>query len=85
VTPPLFMTGVVNSVMFGLMGITTRALKSDKDAPPTLQNIMAAAVITGAEISLIVTPMEGIKARLQVQYRNAAQMKPGDTFYKYER
>jgi solute carrier family 25 carnitine/acylcarnitine transporter 20/29 len=83
VSPPLFMTGIVNSVLFGLMGVTTRAVKADKDAPTQIKDIALAAVITGFEISFLVTPMEGIKARLQVQYRNAQQGVAGEQLYKY--
>ena len=39
---------------------------------PTLPDTMMAAVVSGALISAVVTPMEGIKARLQVQYGGAS-------------
>ena len=38
---------------------------------PNVQDSMKAALISGALISVLVTPMEGIKARLQVQYSTA--------------
>lgn len=74
VSPPLVTTGVINAILFGLQGIVTRQLKADPSTPPTVGNTMQAAVITGALISVIVAPMEGIKARMQVQY--AKQLGP---------
>jgi solute carrier family 25 carnitine/acylcarnitine transporter 20/29 len=69
---PLFMTGVVNSVLFGtqfnIVSELVRQRGGTKDDSPTLRETMTAAVMSGALISILVTPMEGIKARLQVQY-----------------
>lgn len=64
--------------MFGLMGMTTQWVKKEKEGPATIPEIMQAAVITGGMLSLLVAPMEGIKARLQVQYGN-----PTSSVYKY--
>ena len=68
------MTGVVNSVLFGtqfnIVSEIVRQRGGSKDDALTLRETMAAAVISGAFISLLVTPMEGIKARLQVQYES---------------
>lgn len=77
------MTGFVNSVMFGLMGITTRAVKKDPHGPATIPEIMQAAVYTGFAISFIVTPMEGVKARLQVQYKSVQKGASMEGLYRY--
>ena len=69
VTPPLFATGVVNSCLFGLQGLTIhnlKKLKGREGETTTIAEIGQSAVFTGFLISFLVTPMEGIKARLQV-------------------
>ena len=70
---PLAMTGGINSILFGTQfNIVSEFVKQRGGTPgqdkPTLQETMKAAVISGAFISIFVTPMEGVKARLQVQY-----------------
>jgi len=68
-TPPLFATGAVNSVMFGLQGLTLHFFKrGDPTRQSTVKETAVAAIFSGAAISLLVTPMEGIKSRLQIQY-----------------
>jgi len=67
VTPPLLMTGGINSLLFGFQGLAVRAIAADP-AAPLVQEVCLSAVLGGAAISTIVAPMEGIKARLQVQY-----------------
>jgi hypothetical protein len=64
---PLVMTGVVNSLLFGMhYNFVSEIAKLRGHARATLSDTCAAAVASGALISIIVTPMEGIKARLQV-------------------
>lgn len=76
---PLFMTGVINSVLFGTQYNLVNEIANRRREPggatptPTLRETMAAAVASGALISLLVTPMEGIKARLQVQYHTGGR------------
>ena len=67
VIPPLLMTGVVNSVLFGMQTSFVNRIKQPGSAA-TVTDTMQAAVASGAIISLLVSPMERIKARLQVQY-----------------
>ena len=72
---PLVMTGGINSILFGTQfNIVSDFVKQRGGTPgqdkPTLQETMKAAVISGAFISIFVTPMEGVKARLQVQYNS---------------
>lgn len=71
VTPPLLATGVINSVLFGLQGLTihnVQRVRGHLGQTATIGEIAGSAVITGALISVLVTPMEGIKARLQVLF-----------------
>jgi len=71
VTPPLFATGVINSIMFGVQGLVVRQVTGGK-RQATIADTAVSAVFSGLFISTLVTPMEGIKSRLQVQY-NAAK------------
>eukprot|EP00039_Didymoeca_costata_P030029 m.27600 g.27600 ORF g.27600 m.27600 type:complete len:168 (+) comp7911_c0_seq3:125-628(+) len=73
---PLLMTGGVNSLLFGVQYTLVEVIANKRNhAKATLSDTMMAAVASGAFISIVVTPMEGIKARLQVQYA-------GDAAYK---
>jgi solute carrier family 25 carnitine/acylcarnitine transporter 20/29 len=74
-TPPMVATGFINSVMFGLMGICRQNLMRPGQLEPTIPQVMFCGMTTGWLLSLIVTPIEGIKARLQVQYA----LPPGST------
>lgn len=77
---PLVMTGLVNSALFGMQFNLVGAMVAKKegvnsDTPAaelqrraTTLDHCTAAVIGGSIISVLVTPMEGVKARLQVQY-----------------
>ena len=69
---PLLLTGGVNSILFGtqfnLVQELVRRRGGEHVTEATLQENIVAAVVSGAFISLFVTPMEGIKGRLQVQY-----------------
>ncbi|PRP80512.1 mitochondrial substrate carrier family protein [Planoprotostelium fungivorum] len=68
-SPPMVATGFINSVMFGLMGLFGNALRKSPETPLSIPQIMLCGTVSGAMLSLIVTPIEGIKARLQVQYK----------------
>ena len=74
------------SILFGMQGwfvhtiVSRRAAleagvdPSEADSPaPYVTEIMMAAVLSGAAISVFVAPMEGVKARLQVQYAAKGQ------------
>lgn len=77
-----------HSILFGMQGwfvhtiVARRAAldagvdpsSPDGAAPsPYVTEIMMAAVLSGAAISVLVAPMEGVKARLQVQYAAKGQ------------
>jgi solute carrier family 25 carnitine/acylcarnitine transporter 20/29 len=72
VTPPLLGTGVINALVFGMQGVFTPLMKRldgvAESAPATVKQTAKAAVLSGIFISFVVTPIEGIKSRLQVQY-----------------
>jgi solute carrier family 25 carnitine/acylcarnitine transporter 20/29 len=72
VTPPLLGTGVINALVFGMQGIFTAKIKEldglPSNAPATLLHTCQASLLSGVCISVVVTPIEGIKSRLQVQY-----------------
>ena len=71
---PLVLTGLVNSALFGTQfNIVSEMVRRKGDgARATVADSMKAAVLSGFLISALVTPMEGIKARLQVQYASGA-------------
>lgn len=76
---PLFLTGGVNSVLFGMQfnfvtELAKRRAAVDGGAvKPQVEDSMKAALLSGFLISALVTPMEGIKARLQVQYSSSSE------------
>jgi len=77
-TPPLFATGIINSVLFGLQGLTIHTMKTIKGEPHRAATVVEtgqAAIVTGAIISLLVTPMEGVKSRRQIQYASCSETK----------
>jgi len=71
------MTGIVNSVMFGVQGIMCQVVKRGEQRRTTVADSAKAAVLSGAVISVLVTPMEGIKSRLQVQCNSKTAMYAG--------
>lgn len=63
-TPPLALTGVINTLLWGMQFNLVEALSPGK--PASLVQIMQAAVISGIAISVVVTPVEVVKSKLQV-------------------
>ena len=81
---PLAMTGSVNCLLFGLQFNFVAALErfyGIEEGKGTTVIAMQAAVLSGAIIPLVVTPMEGIKARLQVQYAGEKLVAGAGTHY----
>lgn len=81
---PLLATGIINSILFGIQFNILQAMTLHREGQlgihlssselrnkATLGDTCIAAVISGGIISLLVAPMEGVKARLQLQYSNA--------------
>eukprot|EP00054_Salpingoeca_dolichothecata_P007802 m.44687 g.44687 ORF g.44687 m.44687 type:complete len:320 (-) comp17300_c0_seq2:28-987(-) len=87
---PLLATGCINCVLFGVQFNLVNWLTKYKYGPDavvathaTLLDHSSASLVSGAFISLLVTPMEGVKARLQVQYEDAKIVrKSGRQLYK---
>eukprot|EP00761_Pharyngomonas_kirbyi_P003337 gb/GECH01003341.1/.p1 GENE.gb/GECH01003341.1/~~gb/GECH01003341.1/.p1 ORF type:complete len:331 (+),score=89.64 gb/GECH01003341.1/:1-993(+) len=91
VTPPFFGMGIINSCLFGTMHLvqdlmiksssSSKELSSSSSLSDSLSipQVMFAGLITGGAVSVVVTPIEQIKARLQVQYsvKNAPQLYSG--------
>jgi len=75
-TPPMVATGCINAVMFTLMGLCKSHLQDDPTKQATIPQVMWCGMTTGWMISLMATPVEGVKARLQVQYALPAGVKP---------
>jgi solute carrier family 25 (mitochondrial carnitine/acylcarnitine transporter), member 20/29 len=70
---PLFATGAINSVLFGTQySVVQQIVASEGRTVARTTDHMRGALFTGAFISFLVTPMEGVKARLQVQYSAAS-------------
>ena len=72
ITPPLIGNALCNSIVFGVYGNVMRILsKDDKKTGNTggfsFRKITIASVAVGFAQSLIVCPMELIKAKLQIQ------------------
>jgi hypothetical protein len=73
VTPPLMATGCINSLLFGVQSQLERAQMVEGQAKATLPQTMKAAVAGGFLVSFVIAPMEGVKARLQVQTSQSAE------------
>jgi len=76
-SPPLVMTGIVNFFLFGIQSMCVEVIK-DRNlvGPDPVRQSMLGAIWSGAIISVLVTPMEGIKSRLQMQYAAKAGAAP---------
>ena len=80
---PLFATGAINSVLFGTQyNVVQHIVALDERTVPRTTDHMKGALFTGAFISFLVTPMEGVKARLQVQYGSSGTATAGSMKYK---
>jgi len=66
VVPPLLLTGTINSVLFGTQAMLVKAQMRPDQGKATVTQTMIAAVGSGFFMSVLVAPMEGVKARLQV-------------------
>eukprot|EP00808_Paulinella_micropora_P027516 g76614.t1 len=71
---PLLMTGTVNSVLFGLQFNMAHFIKDPMSSRPSTEDHMKASVVCGMMIATLVAPMEGVKARLQMQYSSAQKL-----------
>lgn len=63
--PPLIFTGAINTVLWGLQYSFTDALARSGRGGGSTSRAMLSAVASGLVVSVLVTPMEGIKSRMQ--------------------
>ena len=76
-TPPLFGWGVIDSLMWGSLVQYRRMLRSlqaDPSAPLSLASHFVAGGLAGMTSVVAVTPIEQVKARLQVQYADPSSI-----------
>lgn len=76
VTPPLFLSGFNNSILFGVnqyMSNVVTPADHDKGKPLPLWRTAAAAQLTAPVYCAIITPMELVKVKLQVQSQAAGE------------
>ena len=64
-TPPLLATGFINTLLWG-MQFNLVELITPKGQLSNTKHVMQAAVISGLAISIVVTPMELVKSKLQI-------------------
>lgn len=80
---PLMATGGINCVLFGTQyNVVQKLINIEGRTVARTTDHMKGALITGAFISILVTPMEGIKAKLQVQYSATTSINPKAIMYK---
>ena len=83
---PLFLTGGINSVLFGTQySVVQHIVQLDGRAVACTYDHMKGALVTGAGISVLVTPMERVKALLQVDYTKSRYRGPIDCVVKITR
>lgn len=70
--PPLLMTGAINTVLWGTTFTFMDALEARGLGGGPTQRAVLAAVPCGAAIALLVTPVEGIKSRMQARAGSGA-------------
>jgi solute carrier family 25 carnitine/acylcarnitine transporter 20/29 len=69
VGPPLLLTGGINTVLWGFQFNLTDAMERRGLGGGPTQRAMAAALVSGAAISILVSPIEMVKTQLQVAAR----------------
>ena len=75
--PPLLFTGGINTVLWGLQFSFTDALERSGNGGGAASRAMLAAIPSGLLVSVIVTPIEGIKTRMQAAAAVAARTNGG--------
>ncbi|ORZ38758.1 mitochondrial carrier domain-containing protein [Catenaria anguillulae PL171] len=71
-TPPLLGWALMDSVQLGTLTNLRILQQSDPNTPLTVGQHALAGLGAGATVSLVATPVEFLKAKLQVQYGDAA-------------
>jgi len=70
-TPPLFGWGLIDSIMVGTYAWARRVMQNNTE-PLSIAKVSLAGTIGGLASCVVVTPIEQIKGRLQVQYVDPA-------------
>ena len=82
----MFLTGGINSVLFGTQySVVQHIVHLDGRKVARTADHMKGALVTGAGISVLVTPMERVKALLQVDYTKTRFRGPVDCALKITR
>ena len=69
---PLLLTGSINTVLWGLQFSACDALEARGLGGSATTRAMAAAVLSGCVVSVLVTPVEGVKSRMQMRAARGA-------------
>jgi solute carrier family 25 carnitine/acylcarnitine transporter 20/29 len=75
--PPLLLTGAVNTVLWGLQFSACDMLRARGLGGSETTRAMAAAVASGCVVSVLVTPVEGVKSRMQMRAARGAAVAAG--------
>ena len=73
VGPPLLLTGAINTVLWGFQFSLTDAMEQRGVGGGPTQRAMTAALVSGAAISVLVTPIACVTTRLQVAARSGGE------------
>lgn len=68
VSAPLVFTGCVNTLLWGFQFNLVKFISQDAAKPPKTSEVMQAALVSGLLITSVVTPMELVKSKLQVEH-----------------
>eukprot|EP01094_Clydonella_sp_ATCC50884_P001472 TRINITY_DN11094_c0_g1_i1.p1 TRINITY_DN11094_c0_g1~~TRINITY_DN11094_c0_g1_i1.p1 ORF type:complete len:288 (-),score=23.18 TRINITY_DN11094_c0_g1_i1:8-871(-) len=66
-SPPLAMAGMLNAVIFGVNGFMKRLIHKDPTTPIPFAKVILAAEMTAPVYCAVLTPVEVLKVKLQVQ------------------
>lgn len=65
--PPLASVALQNAILFGVYSNVLKMFSSEKGGKPALSHVCVAAAASGAAQLWVVSPMELIKIKLQMQ------------------
>lgn len=76
-TPPLFMAGFLNAVMFATNGQMKNLVYRDKSKPITKPQVILAAELTVPIYCAFLSPVDMVKNRLQIQMNSTTKLYDG--------
>lgn len=82
VSAPLVFTGVVNTMLWGFQFNLVRLLSANPNLPPKTTDVMKASVVSGLLITSVVTPMELVKSKLQVENGSRGPIQVASEVYR---